>query len=249
MLGKKDRDRGSVPMLPGEIAHIDPPNKVADRVPPGDLPPLIVLLESLVFASVFFGVPMLSKKALRDSLRKSERVLGYFACLGIAFILFEICLIQRLVLFLGAPVYSIAAVLCSLLVFAGLGSLCSGRIAPTAPSLRKLLWGVAAAVVLVHLMTPVVTRVFLGFSLPVRILASFLLTGSAGFLMGMPMPTGLRYLKAKGLPVVPWAWATNGYFTVVGSALSVVIAVNFGFTVVFLLAAATYVAAPFFLKE
>ena len=57
--------------------------------------------------------------------------LWYFALLGIAFILVELCLIQRFVLFLGAPVYSISAVIGSLLLAAGAGSMISNRLNPT----------------------------------------------------------------------------------------------------------------------
>jgi hypothetical protein len=66
--------------------------------------------------------------------------------------------------------------------------------------------------------------------------------------MGMPMPTGVRYLKASGKNIVSWAWAMNGYFTVIGSALTVVLAVNLGFVAVFLAAAAIYAVAPLFLS-
>ena len=65
--------------------------------------------------------------------------------------------------------------------------------------------------------------------------------------MGMPMPTGIRFLKAHAEAIIPWAWAANGYFTVVGSALSVLLAVNLGFSVVFIGSALIYAVAPFFL--
>jgi spermidine synthase len=218
------------------------------RVPQGDIPPLMILIEAFILASVFFGLPLLSKKSLREKLRGHKLALGYFACLGIAFIFVEICLIQRLVLFLGAPVYSLAAVLCSLLVAAGLGSLCSGRIKPSVKNIRCLLVAVGAAVIALHFAIPFVTDLFLGSSHAVRILVALVTTGAAGFLMGMPMPTGVRFLKEQGKPVIPWAWAVNGYFTVVGSALTVVLAMACGFAWVFVIACGLYVIAPFFLR-
>jgi hypothetical protein len=190
---------------------------------------------------------MLTTQALRDSIRRHKRALGYFACLGVAFIFIEICFIQKLVLFLGAPVYSMAAVLCSLLVFAGLGSLWSGRIPATRKHVTALLLTVAIVVAALHFLQPVITRRFLGSRFAVRMMVSLLFTGIAGFLMGMPMPTGIRYLKAAGKPVIPWAWATNGYFTVLGTALTVLLASTLGFTTVFLTAAVLYALAPGFL--
>jgi len=247
VLGKKDERREQLKMLPEEMLYISRSSFIDHRVPKGDFPPLVVLFEGLLLASVFFGVPMFSKRALRESVRRDRKALGYFACLGMAFIFVEICLIQRLVLFLGAPMYSMAVVLCSLLVFAGIGSLVSGMITPTVRNVRRLLLGVAGTVLLVHFMTPVVTNAFLGSRLAVRMLAALLLTGVAGLLMGMPMPTGIRYLKHTGKPIIPWAWATNGYFTVLGSALSVLMAMTMGFTAVFVVAAAIYAVAPLFL--
>ncbi len=249
ILGLQDRNRDEMPMLPGEIYHVEAPNKLDKRVPKGDLPPLIILLEGLLLSTVFFGIPMFSKRELRETLRQNRRPLGYFAFLGIAFIFVEICLIQKLVLFLGAPVYSMASVLASLLVFAGLGSLCSGIMKPSVKNLRILLLIVALVVLAVHFGTPAITGRFLGSSLPVRMLVAILFTGIAGFFMGMPMPSGIRHLKATGKQIIPWGWAVNGYFTVIGTALSVLIAVNFGFTTVFAIAAILYVSAPLFLGK
>ena len=252
-LGVRDKGLDELTLLPRETREVEGrdrnKNKVGRRVPKGDLPPLIILVEALLLSSVFFGVPMMTHKELRASLKKNRRVLGYFACLGVAFIFIEICLMQRLVLFLGAPVYSISTVLCSLLIFAGLGSLVSGKITPRLRNIRILLLLVAAVVLAMHFLMPVLTHLCLGYGLSVRILAALFFTGGAGFLMGMPMPTGIRFLKESGRDVVPWAWAINGYFTVIGSALSVLLATNFGFAFVFIAATAIYAIAPFFFPK
>jgi hypothetical protein len=42
---------------------------------------------------------------------------------------------------------------------------------------------------------------------------------------------------------VPWAWGINGCLSVLSTALATIIAVEAGFTAVFLLAAAAYVTA------
>ena len=51
----------------------------------------------------------------------------YFAALGLGFMFFEITMIQRLMLFLGYPTYSLTVTLASLLVSTGLGALLSQR--------------------------------------------------------------------------------------------------------------------------
>ncbi len=246
-IGADDRNRERLPLLPAEVLAVDPPNKIKGRIPKGDLPPLVVLLEAGLMASVFFGLPLLTRADLRSSLRGHFRALGYFACLGVGFIFVEICLIQRLVLFLGAPVYSIAIVFGCLLVAAGLGSFASGAIAPGPRGVRALMFTVAGCILAAHFLMPALTDAFLGSTFAVRVAVAAAITSALGFVMGMPMPTGIRYLKANGKEIVSWAWATNGYFTVVGSALTVVLAVNLGFVAVFLAAAAIYAVAPFFL--
>src|SRR5213078_2870806 len=55
--------------------------------------------------------------------------LAYFGALGAGFMLLEVALLQRFVLLLGHPVYSLTVTLFSLLLGTGLGSLISRRIA------------------------------------------------------------------------------------------------------------------------
>ena len=44
----------------------------------------------------------------------------------------------------------------------------------------------------------------------------------------MPMPTGMRLVKTHGPRFVPWMWAINGAFSVLGAVLSVVLAILYG---------------------
>src|SRR5690606_15950059 len=52
---------------------------------------------------------------------------AYFLLIGVGFMFVEIALLQRLSLFLGHPVYSLAIVLFSIVLSTGLGSLVSDR--------------------------------------------------------------------------------------------------------------------------
>lgn len=47
-----------------------------------------------------------------------RRVLVYFTAIGFGFIVVEIILAQKFVLFLGHPFHALATILCSLLLFA-----------------------------------------------------------------------------------------------------------------------------------
>ena len=43
--------------------------------------------------------------------------------------------------------------------------------------------------------------------------------------------------------LVPWAWAVNGFFTVVGSVLAMILGMGLGFSAVLLIAATGYLGA------
>jgi hypothetical protein len=58
--------------------------------------------------------------------------------------------------------------------------------------------------------------------------------------MGMPFPLGLRSLHGVDVGFIPWAWAINGCASVVSAVLAVVLAMQFGFTAVILIAATFY---------
>jgi hypothetical protein len=61
-----------------------------------------------------------------------------------------------------------------------------------------------------------------------------------GICLGVPFPTGMARL-ARTLPdAIPWAWAINGFASVVGAVLASLLAVHLGFTAVILLAVVLY---------
>ena len=60
--------------------------------------------------------------------------------------------------------------------------------------------------------------------------------------MGLPFPLGLRRLaRAEG--GVAWAWAVNGVSSVLGATLAILLAMEVGGRIVFLLGALCYLGA------
>ncbi len=168
----------------------------------------------------------------------------YFACLGLGFMFIEIGLLRRFILFLGPPIYSLAVILCSLLVSSGIGALCSSRV----PSERLHRWlpGVLLALVLLS-----VVYVFglsglldpwLGLPVFARCLVAGLLLVPLGLLMGMPLPLGMR-LFHKDNALIPWSWGINSATSVLGAILAVVVAMNAGFTITLLIGTLLYLLA------
>ena len=214
---------------------------------------LLVLLISLVAVAAFLILPLALRSRLR-TVRHSPVPLLYFVAVGLGYILVEIAFIQRFVLFLGHPTYALTVVIFLLMLSSGAGSLFSRLWLPR----TNLCW-----VLLVLVIVTLLAHVFLlpsrlaalvGLHFGYRLLVSGVLLVPLGFVMGMPFPTGLRALAALSateFPVeqsdrdnaVEWAWAMNAAASVLGSALAMVIAIQFGLTVTLACGAAAYLLA------
>ena len=211
----------------------------------GGLTALLVLLgisSALIVLFIVGPLAMTSRAALAPGW---PRALGYFACLGGAFMLIEVALLQRFVLLLGHPVYSLTVTLFSLLVGTGLGSAISRRAAaarlPRTAAMACL--AIAAIALIWGNALPFVVRAAVGWPLALRIALAAALMVPAGLVMGIPLPTGVRLVAAAQPQLVPWAWGINGALSVLGATLAVFIAMNWGFSVTLVCGAATYACA------
>lgn len=72
---------------------------------------------------------------------------------------------------------------------------------------------------------------------------ALLVLAPVGFLLGMPFPLGLRRISERSSALGSWAWAVNGFFTVIGTVLAQVLGMMIGFRMVLLIAATCYFAA------
>jgi ABC-type Mn2+/Zn2+ transport system permease subunit len=68
-------------------------------------------------------------------------------------------------------------------------------------------------------------------------------------LLGIPFAYGIRVLNERSPALIPWAWAINGCFSVVGSILTVVISMTLGFSAVLCIAALIYTSAFWALRR
>ncbi len=171
--------------------------------------------------------------------------LAYFGLLGAGFMLVEVALLQRFVLLLGHPVYSLTVTLFSLLLGTGLGSYLSRRIADADVRRRALLalGGVAVLGLLAVAALPPIIRAAISIGLAGRMAVAVAILLPAGLVMGVPMPAGIRLLSRTGEELLPWVWAMNGALSVVGATLAVFIAMNWGFSVTLVTGAAVYLMA------
>ena len=165
-----------------------------------------------------------------------------FGSLGLAFIFVEIALIQKLMVFLGGPMYSLAFTLSVILFFSGLGSY-FGRKWSAPEALTTLALLIPALIVAMNIALSAAIPHLLGMALPLRIIIGILVISPVAFLIGMPFPLGLTIVGRLSPGWVPWAWAINAFTTVLGTMLAVLLSMHFGFQKVFLSAAFLYLAA------
>jgi hypothetical protein len=215
-----------------------------DAQPVAEVTLALLLIQAVVVAAAMILLPLI--RFDREGLQAHGRwaFLTYFAGLGLGFILIEIVLLQRFSLFLGQPIYTFSVVLASLLISTGAGSYLANRIRSVSPNmLSLLLLAVVAAILLTSLVTPPVLSWTLGLALPLRVAVTILLVAPLGMLLGVPFPTGLRLVSVQAAPLVPWAWAVNGFFTVIGSVGAMILGMALGFSAVLIVAAMCYLAA------
>jgi SAM-dependent methyltransferase len=212
--------------------------------PVAEISLLTILVESVVVAAVLILLPLVRFVRTGADVAGRGRILVYFAALGLGFIMIEIALLQRFTLFLGQPAYTLAAILASLLVFTGIGSALAGRFArDPRRALLIVVPGVPFMLAITAVATPWVFDTALGWPFGARVVVAVILLAPLGIVLGMPFPIGLRWISDEASALVPWAWGVNGFFTVIGSVLSMILGMALGFRAVLALAAVCYLLA------
>jgi hypothetical protein len=183
--------------------------------------------------ALLLGLPLLvRRRGPRTPRRGVAPVLAYFACLGIGFMMVEVALMQRFILFLGHPTHALTAVLFVLLCAGGAGSLRCGRVDGSALQVLLPRWlvGIAGLGLACVWGLPILFEWAIGFPMAMRLALSVACLAPLGFLLGMCFPGGVRLLGDRAEGLIPWIWAVNGATSVLGSALAMLVAMNRGFS-------------------
>lgn len=213
-------------------------------------PQLLQLLVLVTLATVAFAawghsrLRRAAPAATAQAVNLARCSLAYFAGLGVGFMVVEVVLIQKLVLFLGYPSRTLPVTVFALLLFGSLGSLLSQRWPeadlPQRVRLTTLL--LAALIGLYSVTLSPVLDLLLPLSLDARAAVTVLLLAPLGLLMGLPFPSAVRWLGTRLPAGVPVLWGVNGVASVFGSVLAMSLAklCGYGFTLAF--GAAVYLA-------
>jgi hypothetical protein len=203
---------------------------------------LFVIAAALVVILIFTPLSWAGRPRMDAGLFGAA--LGYFAAIGVGFMLIQIALLQRFSIYLGHPTYSLAIILFSMILFAGAGSLLSDRL-----TLDRVRWivgipvMVAAAVVLVRLDLGFITASTTHLGIVWRSGVVLLHMAPLSMLLGCCFPLGMRLVGRLSPEATAWMWGVNGAAGVLASIGAVAISMWLGIYVNLLTAAALYALA------
>ncbi len=202
----------------------------------------LLLLVVIVLTVLCVVVPLLLT-ADRSVLRGALPFLLYFTGIGFGFLLVELSQLQRLIIFLGHPTYSLSVVLFSLLLAGGCGSYVTQVVSGGQTSRPPIicLLALLAALASFGLLTPYVIDTFQSSETTVRILVAVAILLPLGFFMGMAFPLGMRLAAAVSERLTPWLWGVNGATSVCASVVAVAIALASGISSAYWVGVAFYV--------
>ncbi len=204
----------------------------------------LLFLQVLLIVFILLFVPFLVHRRTKSLFSWK---MSYFFWIGLGYMGVEIALFEKLILFLGEPVYSLALVLSTLLMASGIGSSLSRNL-----PLHVLNQGQG-------LLLAVLVGYFLGFSellsalagagFLMRLAIAMIAVGGLGILMGIPFPRGVVAISAQDpAPAITKnriavAWCLNGCASVIGPIGALLLAQLTGLSSLFLAAAICYTIA------
>ncbi len=204
-----------------------------------------VVSVAIIFLTVLcFVVPWLLKGP-ETWVSGSLPMFFFFAALGLGFMLVEVSQLQRLMIFLGHPTYSLSTVLFTLLLSSGLGSYSTGSVKPAEPQhgpLARLL-ALLAVLAAYGSLTPRVFAAFTAAATPTRIAVAAGVLFPLGFFMGMAFPLGMKAATQRFDSLTPWLWGLNGATSVLASLVAFLIVLGSGESATFWTGFACYAVA------
>ena len=201
---------------------------------------LLLFFISLIFVIGAVVVPL--RPALKDvGVAVATRGTLYFALIGTGFMMVEIALLQRMTVFLGHPIYSLAVLLFSLILTTGMGSFLSEKFTLHNRA-RIAAWATLTGGYLV-ILPFVLSDLFAAFdaaTLPVRIVICVLSITPAGLLLGFGFPTGMRLIASIDSRPTPWFWGINGAAGVLASITAIIVSLALGINATLIAGALCY---------
>ncbi len=210
---------------------------------------VVLLLQAVIFSLAFILLPIyikFRKNPELGNIKKGKYIL-YFSALGLGYIMIEICLIQKFTLFLGEPVYTLLTVISTMLIFSGIGSMLSDRVLKLFKNkIIPVFVIIALLTIIIGIINPIIFEALVRASIMMRVLISAVIIAIPSFFMGIPFPYGVKHIHGNddtAKYLTAFSWGVNGFFSVLGSILVVMLSMSYGFRVVFIISAVMYLIA------
>lgn len=203
---------------------------------------LVLALISLVLVTgVIFG-PLAASGLPRMERTSFALAVAWFAAIGLGFMLVQIPLMQRFSVYLGHPTYAIVAVLSTMILAAGAGSLLSDRVRveESPAKLARLPLLAAVAILATALLSSVVVARTIEFGLVARCALTVAVIAPTALVLGLFFPIGMRLVRRISPDATAWMWGVNGACGVLGAVIAVAISMWAGIGANLLVALALY---------
>ncbi len=200
----------------------------------------LILIVVAFFACAYYIIVPFVRLAKRMPLTALTPPVTYFCAIGMGFMLIEISQMQRLMVFLGHPVYGLAVVLFAILLFSGIGSTTVAAHYPRPATVIARAVALLTMLAVAGLLTPLVTTWARSAATDMRILLSVLLLAPPAFCMGMMFPLGLSVWRRHS-ELLPFFWSANGITSMFASVLGMALSIAFGIANTYAIGVAFYV--------
>lgn len=193
---------------------------------------LLIVVIGLTSLCIIFPLLLSTKLSV---LKGNGPLFIFFSCIGLGFMLLEISQMQRFIIFLGRPTYSLSIVLSSLLLSGGIGSYTTQKIGKfefTKSACIRLIFLLSVLIVF-GIVTPFAIRISQGAITLLRTAVTIGILFPLGLFMGTAFPIGMKLASTKLANITPWLWGINGAMSVSASVLAVAISLSFGISITY----------------
>ena len=210
----------------------------------------ILTVITLLLVLVVIGGP-LAKTGL-PRMRRSDFLasLGYFAAIGLGFMMVQVPFMQRFSVYLGHPTYAVVVTLFSMILMTGVGSFLSDRVDFDARP--RSLWYPALVVLgllFVRFGIGPISEATIQAGLLTRCLVVVAIVSPVSVALGLCFPLGMRLVTRLSEEATPWMWAVNGAFGVLGAVLAVGVSMWSGITTSLDVACLCYLSVLFLTRR
>ena len=203
---------------------------------------LMIVVTGLTLLCIIVPLLLTARKGM---VKGSPPLFVFFGGIGFGFMMVEISQMQRLIIFLGHPTYSLSVVLFTLLLSSGLGSYLTQGMRDTGFRTGAVvrMSALLGALVVFGTATPYIVGIFKASTTPMRILAATAVLFPLGVFMGMAFPLGMKSASRRFAGLTPWLWGINGATSVCASVFAAAIALEWGISASFWTGVSCYLAA------